>query len=85
MSGPSQMTCRQRDVAHLNGRFRLGAAGQMIELRQAENDPIGAFRIIGLNVRFRITKPVVLCGAVATLSSLTHTVDITSRFLTTLS
>ncbi len=24
----------------LNDRFRLGAAGQIIELRQAENDPI---------------------------------------------
>ncbi len=56
-----------------NVGFRLRAAGQIIELRQAENDPIGTFRIIGLNVRFRITKPVVLCGAVATLSSLTHT------------
>ena len=42
------MTCRQRDVAHLNGRFRLGAASQMIEFRQAENDPKQAFDRIRL-------------------------------------
>ncbi len=29
----------------LNGRSRLGAAGQIIELRQAENDPLPPFEV----------------------------------------
>ena len=37
----------------LNDRFRLGAAGQIIELRQAENDPFQPFGSLVSDVRFR--------------------------------
>ncbi len=45
-------------VLHQNsyGRFRLETAGQVIELRQAENDPFLLFMIVGPNVGFRIDK-----------------------------
>ncbi len=41
----SHSQIRRRVVLHQNsyGRFRLGAAGQIIELRQAENDPKETF------------------------------------------
>ncbi len=38
----------------LNDRFRLGAAGQIIELRQAENDPLQSFIYACLDATFRI-------------------------------
>ena len=45
----SHSQIRRRVVLHQNSydRFRLGAAGQIIELRQAENDPLQSFGMDG--------------------------------------
>ncbi len=39
-SGSSWIGRQWSDDVSLNDRYRLGAAGQIIELRQAENDPL---------------------------------------------
>ncbi len=44
------------DDVSLNDRFRLGAAGQIIELRQAENDPLRTLRMLGVNDRSKDMK-----------------------------
>ncbi len=40
-SGSSWIRRQWSDYVSLNDLYRLGAAGQIIELRQAENDPNG--------------------------------------------
>ncbi len=42
-SGSSWIRRQCSDDVSLNDRYRLGAAGQVIELRQAENDPKPSF------------------------------------------
>ena len=60
----SHSQIRKCVVLHQNsyGRFRLQAAGQIIELRQAENDPVRSFMIVAASVGFQIANRSSNCG-----------------------